>query len=613
MTWLITTLIASVIIGTASIFDKMLLKRRGFSDPWVYAFWVGILGFAALLLAPFGVVVLPLGVMALAFGAGAVFLLATFFFLWALRDGEASEALPIIGGLAPIATYLFGLWILHDHLGIAELIGFFLLVVSGVIFLGVEHKEVRLEIAGLAAISAVLFGLSNILKKMTFTRGDFLSAFVWISVGGALLALASLALPHVRKKIHSTISTSKASNKEWYLANRAWAAIGTILVSFAIAIGHPALVEAAQGFKYVVIFVGGWLLLKEEFFGRVLFWKIVATILIVCGLGWLGIAAYAESIPIDPYRDITWGITFSDEYSRDKLGLDWRANFNAIVDELRPKKMRVVAYWDEIEQSRGVFDFSNLDWELARARESGIGVVLALGMRVPRWPECHMPAWAAALDQGTKERVLGEFISRVVMRYRDNPALQMWQVENEPFLRFGLCATRPRQALQDEIALVKSLDPLRPVVVTDGGEFGLWTQAIRAGDIFGTTIYRRTYPPSVGKYTGIIDYPLSPSFFRFKQKLARLFTGEYAKPFVVIELQAEPWGRLEVPLISYQEQTDIFSLAYFRETIEYAKQTGFDEYYLWGAEWWYYVREKEGDTQYWDIVKNLLDKKMGRE
>ena len=122
MTWLIITLIASVIIGSVGVFDKMLLKRRGFSDPWVYAFWLGILGVGALALVPFGVVVLPLKIMALAFVAGAIFLLAAFFFLWALRDGEASEALPIIGGLTPVATYSFGLWILHDTLGVGELI-----------------------------------------------------------------------------------------------------------------------------------------------------------------------------------------------------------------------------------------------------------------------------------------------------------------------------------------------------------------------------------------------------------------------------------------------------------------------------------------------------------
>ena len=614
MTWLVITLIASVITGSVGVFDKMLLKRRGFSDPWVYAFWLGILGVGALVLVPFGVVVLPLKIMALAFVAGAIFLLAAFFFLWALRDGEASEALPIIGGLTPIATYSFGLWILHDTLGVGELIGFFVLVVSGVIFLGIERKEVRLKIATLAAIAATLFGLSNVLKKLVFEQSDFLSGFVWISVGGALLAVASLAIPHIRKKILLSEHASGVSSKELYLANRVWAALGTILLGVALSIGHPALVEAAQGFKYIVIFLGGWLVLKEKFYGRVLRWKIIATILILLGLGWLGLTAYAESIPVNVNRPITWGITFSDEYSK-RLGLDWRANFQAIVTELHPKKMRLIAYWDEIEKQQGQYDFSDLDWQMERAREQGIKIVLVVGMKEPRWPECHIPDWAQALSLEERETALGGFITSVVGRYRSNPALQMWQVENEPFLKFGLCAMRPRSALESEIALVRTLDPdvTHKIMTTDGGEFGFWFWAIRTGDIFGTTMYRRVYPPSVGRYTGIIDYPLAPSFFRLKERALRLLTGEYKKPFVVIELQAEPWGKVEAPLLPYEEQINIFPPDYFHETIEYAKDTGFDEYYLWGAEWWYWAREKHSDPQYWNMVKNLLSESNGNK
>jgi hypothetical protein len=214
--------------------------------------------------------------------------------------------------------------------------------------------------------------------------------------------------------------------------------------------------------------------------------------------------------------------------------------------------------------------------------------------------------WVAALGKTAREKALHAYIRATVTRYRGSPALIAWQVENEPFLKFGLCATRPQQALEHEIALVKSLDPVHPVVVTDGGEFGLWNRAIKAGDIFGTTMYRRVYPPSIGRATGIIDYPFSPAFFKFKERFARWLTDEYAKRFVVIELQAEPWGAVEIPLLSDEEQTSIFPPEYFRETIQYAKDTGFDEYYLWGAEWWYYVREKQGDARYWDMVKGLL-------
>ena len=393
--------------------------------------------------------------------------------------------------------------------------------------------------------------------------------------------------------------------RDRYFANRIYGSLGSFMVSGAIFLAHPALVDATQSMRYAVIFMAGWFLLKERTHGVRLAGKVGATACIATGLIVLGLITYARSIPVDRDRAITWGITFSDKYSR-ALGLDWKESFNAIVSELRPKKMRLIAYWDDIEKTRGQFNFSDLDWQMDRAAGQGISIILAIGMKAPRWPECHIPAWAETFDPETREQALGEYISQAVTRYRDNPALQMWQVENEPFLKFGLCGTRSREVLDNEIALVKSLDPIRPVIITDGGEFGLWHKAVRAGDIFGATMYRRVYPPSIGRYTGIIDYPLSPSFFRFRQKLGRWSTGEHTKPFVVIELQAEPWGRLEAPLLSYEEQIKIFSPDYFHETIQFAKDTGFDEYYLWGAEWWYYVREKQGDARYWDTAKKLF-------
>ena len=46
-------------------------------------------------------------------------------------------------------------------------------------------------------------------------------------------------------------------------------------------------------------------------------------------------------------------------------------------------------------------------------------------------------------------------------------------------------------------------------------------------------------------------------------------------------------------------------LTEFISTIDYAKQTGFSEYYWWGAEWWYYLKQN-GHPEYWDKVKELI-------
>src|SRR3989338_9100864 len=230
-------------------------------------------------------------------------------------------------------------------------------------------------------------------------------------------------------------------------------------------------------------------------------------------------------------------------------------------------------------------------------------------MKVPRWPECFIPSWVDPLAPEEREDALREYMRMVVERYKKNPEIKIWQVENEPYLAFGECPDRPDGFLEKEIALVKSIDPSRPVLVTDGGEFGDWYRAVMAGDVFGTTMYRKVYPRFLGPIFGVIDYPIAPSFFPFKEKLVRFLTGERDKLFLAVELQGEAWGEAELHLLPLEEQFAIFPPEYFQETIEYARETGFDEYYLWGAEWWYWLKEKQNKPEMWDIAKETIQSK----
>ena len=127
-----------------------------------------------------------------------------------------------------------------------------------------------------------------------------------------------------------------------------------------------------------------------------------------------------------------------------------------------------------------------------------------------------------------------------VTRYKLHDLVWAWQIENEPFLPFGVWPSLDVKLLDSEIALVRALDPTRPVIVTDSGELSLWVQAAKRADVFGTTMYRKIYPQFIGRFTGVFEYPLPPGFFRFKEKLARFMTGEPDKRFIVVELQSEP-------------------------------------------------------------------------
>lgn len=603
MSWFPIAVLAQIILGTSAVFDKMLLKRSVF-NPVAYTFWLGVLGVFALVLLPFSSFALSIKTIGVALVAGALFLLAMYFLFASLHKGEASKSLLLIGGLTPMTTLLTASLILHERLSAAAIIGFALLVLGGFALFISEDKELRREIALLACASAIFFGFSNVLSKYVFLQGSFVEGFFWIKLGGVFLVLLFLLLPSARKKIFSSMHRGHAEHHTLYLLNRGYAAAGSVLVNAAIFLAHPALVEATQSIKYAVIFIAAWFLLGEHFKGKVLAGKLAALFLIGIGFMWIAFADFARNIPVDTQRPIVWGATFSQKFSRE-LGLDWKENFTAFMDELEPRAVRLVAYWDDVEKERGVFDFSETDWLLEKAARLNTSIVFALGMKAPRWPECHIPKWAKALDTERREEALRVYMEKTVERYRANNAVTMWQVENEPYLAFGDCPERGVRFLEQEVALVKSLDLARPILTTDGGEFGSWYRAAKEGDAFGTTMYRKVYPKIIGPTFGVVEYPLAPSFFKFKEWAVRRILGDQHKPFMVIELQAEPWGPRHISQLSHEEQDDIFGPDYFRETIEYAKDTGFDEYYLWGAEWWYWKKLK-GDERYWEIAKELF-------
>lgn len=602
MNWLLIAVAAQIILGTSAVFDRMLLKR-GVFDPFVYTFWFSMLGLFSALFLPFGFFFASITTIAYASAAGVFFTLAMLYLFTLLHTREAFPSLLLIGALTPITVLGASSFLLGGHMGIASMAGFSLLLLGGVLFFFSEEEHLRAHTIKIAAASALCFGIADALTKIVFEQSSFTTGFFLIKMGGVFTVILFLFSPALRVSIFSSLKSSGRSHHWLYVCNRWYAALGSVLVSAAIYLAHPAMVEATQALKYAVIFLTARFVLQERVKKEKIIKKAVGILCVVAGLLWLALVEYAHAIPVDSARLISWGLTFSQKASRD-FGLDWRENFTAITTDLRPSSIRLAAYWDEMEKTRGTHDFTDTDWLVNASARNGGNIILAVGMKTPRWHECHTPEWAKNISAKERESALLAHLTAVILHYRNNPSITAWQVENEPYLSFGDCPERGDRFLENEIVLVKSLDAQRPVIVTDGGEFGRWHKAAAFGDIFGTTMYRKVHPRIIGPLFGPIEYPLAPSYFKLKEKIVRWIIRDNAKPFIVIELQGEPWGDKPVKEMTEEEILENFSPAYFEDTIRYAKETGFSEYYLWGAEWWYAMK-LNGNPHYWDIARKF--------
>lgn len=322
----------------------------------------------------------------------------------------------------------------------------------------------------------------------------------------------------------------------------------------------------------------------------------VTTLLLVFIIGALVYWAAYRPVP----ETITYGVSFNTPYARE-LGLDWQEAYDAILDDLGVRYLRLAAHWPMIQPEKKTYNFAELDYQVKRAEEVGAEVIMSVGRRLPRWPECHIPAWAKEESIDERNRDLLTIMEETVKRYKDSPAIVAWQVENEPFLKvfaYEYCGEFDQDLFQQELDLVRRLDDTRPVLVTDSGNLGTWGPAYQSGDMFGTSVYVHFWNPQLGKFRTF----LPPWYYRLRDNYVKWRYGE--KETILIELAAEPW--LLNPIIDtpFDVQYSRMNPEMFEDILEYAKRTRYDKQYLWGAEWWYLLK-LQGRAEMWDRAREL--------
>lgn len=294
-------------------------------------------------------------------------------------------------------------------------------------------------------------------------------------------------------------------------------------------------------------------------------------------------------------EETQFGITFSSMYAL-QLGHDPIEMYRALLDDLDVRRVRVPLYWSDIEREKGVFDWSMPDALVALSQEHGASLTLVVGMKVPRWPECFVPDWAETHSPGEQHQYTLAFIEQAVRRYRDSSAVARWQVENEPFFPFGQCPKITPRQFDERVEIVRSLDD-RPIQATVSGELGSWRDSARAADVLGISLYRQTWNDTFGHFI----YPLTPDYYRLRAALVR----DQVEDVVVSELQAEPWFPEPIAARPMLEWYDAFTAQAFVNNVAFARDAGFAEAYLWGAEWWYALK-KAGDDRLWEAARGVL-------
>ena len=200
---IVVAIIAHGLIGVSLIWDKVLLRRPETTNLPSFVFWLGLISVFGLVLIPFGFHWPEPGTVALAFGAGVLHLIANYFYYAALKAGEASQTLAIVGGFSPVATALIAIALLKHPLGQGSAPGFILLVLGGFVMFFSERLNLKLVLPTVLLASAS-FGLVNVMQKLAFDRTDFVSGYVLFTFGTFIGSLLLLLRSSWRKQIFET-------------------------------------------------------------------------------------------------------------------------------------------------------------------------------------------------------------------------------------------------------------------------------------------------------------------------------------------------------------------------------------------------------------------------
>ena len=269
MSFLPISILAYTLNGGAILIDKILLKKS-LPNPITYTFYVNALQLLVLLLIPFGFSPRWGEATTLAVFSGIVIFLALYAFFRSLKENEASTVGPLVGMFNPLFALILGGIFLGQFLTKTQYLAFFILLVGALILtfnLWFKNLQLGKKLVWMMA-AGFLFGLSYVFLREAFLGSTFLNGLIISRATAGFLALALLVLPKIRTEIFSNHQAGNniTSHRTLILlgSGQVMGAASGLLITFAISLANPALVNSLFGIQYFAILVVALLLAKNH-------------------------------------------------------------------------------------------------------------------------------------------------------------------------------------------------------------------------------------------------------------------------------------------------------------------------------------------------------------
>lgn len=263
MSYLPIALLAYLLNSIAVTIDKFLLVRS-IPNPLTYIFYISI--FSLLILAALPFTHFPsFLVFLLASSSTLLWTLGAYLMFAAIKVGQVARVVPVIGTLIPLLLLI--------HASFAQTITqtqslAVLILTGGLIFITLPDwrgKLTKKELL-LSILSALFFAASYLVLKGAYVRENFLTVLVYSRLILIPLMVIIILIPSLNKIVLIVSDTKiKILSKTGLLFLFGQAAGGAqqLLLTFAISLATPALVNSLQGVQYVFLFLFSLILSKK--------------------------------------------------------------------------------------------------------------------------------------------------------------------------------------------------------------------------------------------------------------------------------------------------------------------------------------------------------------
>jgi len=299
MAWLIIVVSAYFFGSLSNVGDKFLLGSKRISSAPVYAFYVGLFGLGAFLLAPFGLGFPTGSNMIWCLISGLIFSFGIMLLFFSIEKAEASRVTPVVGATIPLVTFILGGIFGIEKLTEMQIVGMIILILGGLLIsfdLPLKIGKRKFFSGFYYAIGAGTFiAVAYLLFKIISGQEDFITWYVWTRMGGFIGACVLLAVPIWRKNIFKSFHAAKKNKKQAvmtggiFLGNKIAGGASTLMLNYAIGLGSVTLINALVSMQYVFVLLIVSILHRSKahiFQEKLLFWdwaQKIAAIAIIGG------------------------------------------------------------------------------------------------------------------------------------------------------------------------------------------------------------------------------------------------------------------------------------------------------------------------------------------